>query len=135
AARALQVDLQRKVANLEKQQALEQARLEDTKTARATTSTELEQLRQVIAQSSTALEQQAAKAPPSKTLAHRITPIGQVVAGQELHFRLINNRVSVVPLERLIERLKNQIERHKDWLAKSRQQLGQVGPVDGFTMH
>ncbi|OYW15089.1 MAG: hypothetical protein B7Z55_15285, partial [Planctomycetales bacterium 12-60-4] len=34
-----------------------------------------------------------------------------------------------------IERLQAQIERHKDWIAKSRQQLGQVGPVDGFTMH
>ncbi len=43
--------------------------------------------------------------------------------------------MSVVPLEELIDRLKVQVERHKDWLATNHSHRGSVGPVDGFTMH
>src|SRR5690606_2170540 len=40
----------------------------------------------------------------------------------------------VVPLQPLVERLKDQLERKKDWIAKFREHRGQVGPVDGFSM-
>ncbi len=134
-AQRLQESLQARLQTLQKQQDQQQSRIGEIQHSRAATAAELEQLKQLAAQLQKMIAEQAGQQPNSKTLQHRITPIGQVVTGQELHFRLVNDRVTVVPLDTLIERLKNQIERHKNWLAKSNQQLGQVGPIDGFTMH
>jgi hypothetical protein len=74
-------------------------------------------------------------APPVKKIKHQVTPLSRMVQGDEIHFRLEGNRVSVVPLKELIERLLKQAERQKDWLAKYRQHQGSVGPVGGYTMH
>lgn len=71
----------------------------------------------------------------SSLIEHRITPVGRLVNGEERHYRLQGNRVSVVPLQGLIERLKDQVERRKEWLAKTRQHHGQVGPVDGYMLN
>ena len=38
-------------------------------------------------------------------------------------------------LEREVARLKEQIDRRKDWLVKTRQHQGQIGPAHGFTMN
>lgn len=81
----------------------------------------------------TATEIDAGRA--GKRIEHRITPIARVVSGEERHYRVSNNRVSSVPLQPLVERLKEQLERRKDWLAKSRQHHGQVGPIDGYALH
>ncbi len=69
-----------------------------------------------------------------KQLTHRLTPVSQVVDGEEFHFRLADNRVSVVPLKQLIEELKSGIQRRKSWLARSRSHHGSVGPISGFRM-
>lgn len=66
---------------------------------------------------------------------HRLTPVGKTVTGRELHFRVERQQVSVIPLERLLLRLREQIERRKDWLVKGRQSEGEVGPIDGYTLH
>ncbi len=68
------------------------------------------------------------------TLEHKITPMSRVVHGQEKHYRLDRNRVAEVPVEDLVARLKEQIERRKDWLVKTRQHQGQIGPLQGFHM-
>lgn len=82
-----------------------------------------------------ALVTQAEKeGPPVKAIRHKVTPIGRQVDGNELHFRLAEDKVAYVPLEELLERLKPQITRHKERLLKSNQFEGQVGPVEGFTM-
>jgi len=133
--RRQQAELTAQLNNMTKQQASQAEGLQSIERQRTATAQEMEQLRRMAAQLAQMVRDRAATAPSAKKLEHRITPIGQVVTGKELHFRVINNQVSVVPLERLIERLKNQIDRHKDWIAKSRQQLGQVGPIDGYTMH
>lgn len=75
-----------------------------------------------------------AKAPVVQ-VKHKLTPISQAIAGEELHFRLAANKVAVVPLEQLIDRLKTQIERQKDMLARFRQHQGTVGPVNGFSLN
>jgi len=72
--------------------------------------------------------------PEIKTLEHRITPISRQVEGTEYHFRFEKNQVSVVPLNRLIERLKDQIERRKDVVLRTSRYVGQIGPVDGYSM-
>lgn len=73
--------------------------------------------------------------PPSTELKHRITPVSRVVRGKEVHFRLSEGKVSLVPIEALEERLKTQLVRQKDWLAKFRTHQGTVGPVGGYSMN
>ena len=69
-----------------------------------------------------------------QTLEHKITPLSRVVNGNEKHYRLERNRVSEVPVDELVSRLKDQIQKRKDWLVKTRQHQGQIGPIEGFNM-
>lgn len=69
-----------------------------------------------------------------ETLQHKITPISRVVNGKEKHYRLEKNRIAEVPIDELIENFREQIERRKDWLVKTRQHEGEIGPIRGFTM-
>lgn len=80
------------------------------------------------------LEEESQRAPEAQVLQHRITPIGKVVHGQELHFLLSRGRVSPVPVEELARRLAAQIERQKEMLAKLQTYEGEVEAVDGFRM-
>jgi hypothetical protein len=72
--------------------------------------------------------------PAAKVLHHSVTPISKVVTGEELHFRLHEGRVAFVPIEELARRLKADIDRRKEMLAKLPRYEGSVGPVDGFNM-
>jgi hypothetical protein len=72
---------------------------------------------------------------PSLEVRHRITPVSRVVRGTEVHFRLSEGKVSQVPIAALEERLKSQLLRQKDWLAKFRTHQGTVGPVNGYSMN
>lgn len=71
---------------------------------------------------------------PVERIQHKLTAISSTVTGKEIHFRLIQNQVSVVPIKQLTERLKAQIQRQKDWLLRFRRHQGHVGPVDGYSM-
>lgn len=73
--------------------------------------------------------------PPAVEVKHRLAPISQEVTGDELHFRVSGGRVAQVPLALLVDRVKVQMERQKDWLAGRGRHEAVVGPVDGFTMH
>ena len=72
--------------------------------------------------------------PAPKTIRHRVTPIGRVVSGQELHFYLAGGRIAHVPIDELALRLKTQIHRQKELLAKMNRYEGTVDPLDGFRM-
>ena len=79
--------------------------------------------------------EEAGKAKPNvAVLEHKVTPISQLIEGPEVHFRLIDNQVQVIPLQELIERVKSQIEGKKEYLARHRRQEGSVGPVEGFSL-
>lgn len=82
-----------------------------------------------------AIAAEEAKKPPVEALEHRVTPLSKVFTGHEQHYRLAGNRVSEVPVISLTTRLKDQIERRKDWLIKQRTHQGTVGPVAGYVMH
>ena len=97
--------------------------LEDLRLARQT-------LARLLAQV-TAIEE---KSPPIEALKHHITPVSRTVSGKEKHYRLDKNRVAEVPIEVLIVKLKDQIERRRDWLTRTRSHQGQVGPFSGFNM-
>lgn len=94
----------------------------------------LDLTRQALARLQVQLRELQAKTPPVEQLQHRITPVSRTVLGRELHFRLEKNRVAEVPIEALVERLKEHIERRKDWIVKTRQHKGQVGPIQGFNL-
>jgi hypothetical protein len=72
--------------------------------------------------------------PPATEVKHRLAPVSQEVIGSEVYFRISGGRVSVVPIELLAERMKNQLERQKDWLATRGHHEAVVGPIDGFSM-
>ena len=75
-----------------------------------------------------------ATAPKVKILKHSTTPVSRYVSGTEVHFRLANNKVSVVPVEMLVERLQAQIQRQRDFLLSREYFESSVGPIDGYKM-
>lgn len=75
-----------------------------------------------------------ASQPAPQILRHKLTPIGKVVDGEELHFLLAEGRVAVVPVDKLAEELKGEILRKKTQLLRGQTRIGTVGPVQGFTM-
>ncbi len=71
---------------------------------------------------------------PTKRIRHHFSPVSKEVQGDELHFRLSNNQISPIPLKKLLEDLKDQVYRQRNWLVKFNQHQGEVGPIDGFTL-
>lgn len=101
----------------------------------AATTVELENLRTTIAQLQGQLREVQAQPPAvGSQIEHRITPMSRVISGEERHFQLLHNRVAIVPMEKFKDRLKDQVERKKDILAKTRQHHSQIGPIDGFLL-
>lgn len=95
---------------------------------------DLELTRQAAARLLAQVTELEKKSPPVEKLEHRITPVSRTVTGRELHFRLDKNRVAEVPIDALVERLKEHIDRRKDWIVKNRQHKGMVGPIGGFNL-
>jgi hypothetical protein len=94
----------------------------------------LELTRQALIRLQAQVEEAEKKSANIEKLEHRITPVSRMVTGRELHFRLEKGRVAEVPLDALVERLKEHIERRKDWIVKNRQHKGMVGPINGFNL-
>ena len=69
-------------------------------------------------------------------LEHRITPVSRVLKENEteLHFRCFGEQVAPVPVEDLVERMKTQMERQRDFIVRAKRYSGVVGPVRGFTV-
>lgn len=67
---------------------------------------------------------------PVKPLVHFTTPISQRAKDREAHYRCLNGRVADVPIEALLERLKERVAvREVQGLVNDT-----VGPIKGFTM-
>jgi hypothetical protein len=62
------------------------------------------------------------------------TPISKVVNGKEVHFQLRGGHVACVPIEKLLDRLPNEMRRQRDKLMNSYEVTSTAGPVDGFRM-
>lgn len=101
----------------------------------AATTSALDSLRSTISQLQGQLrETQSQPSAAGSQIEHRITPMSRVISGEERHFQLLHNRVAIVPMEKFRERLKDQVERKKDIMAKTRQHHAQIGPIDGFVL-
>ena len=74
------------------------------------------------------------EAPNVNTIRHRLAPVSQEVTGEELHFRLAGGRVSIVPLQELLERVKQQVERRRELAATRGGYKGTVGPIEGYSL-
>ena len=72
--------------------------------------------------------------PPTTEIKHRLAPVSQEVTGAEVFFRVSGGKVSIIPVELLFERVKHQIDRHKDWIATRGRFEGVAGPVNGFSL-
>ncbi len=97
--------------------------------------TSFDQLQATAIELQAQVAEEEKKAPLVKTLEHRVTPLSREVSGNEQHYRLAGNRVSEVPIAALSVRLRDQIERRKDWLMKQASSQGEVGPIGGYAMH
>lgn len=101
----------------------------------ATLEADLDLARQTLIRLTRQVEDVENQPAPVETLEHKVTPISKVVTGKEKHYRLDKNRVAEVPIDEFVTRFREQMDRRRDWLAKTRQHQGEIGPLQGFTMH
>jgi len=62
---------------------------------------------------------------------HLPTPMAKTVFGDELHFRLKDNRLSIVPIEKLLDQIRSDFERVAS-SSRNGQMEAAVGPVRGY---
>jgi hypothetical protein len=67
------------------------------------------------------------------TLEHLPTPMAQTVFGEELHFRLKQGRLAVVPLQSLVESIEQDFRRMVSSGPREGAKEGVVGPLRDFT--
>ena len=67
-------------------------------------------------------------------LAHKVTPIGLLVQGREIFFRVVRGRISSVPMLELSSLVGDKIQQNRDWLIRNNRHTGQVGPIEGYVM-
>ena len=80
------------------------------------------------------LQENQANTPERDLLTHRLSPVSQTVAEDEIHFRLAGGRIAYVPLDKLLDQLKRQVESRRRLVAKFQRYNGAVGPTQGFRM-
>jgi uncharacterized protein YlxW (UPF0749 family) len=80
------------------------------------------------------LEGLSQKTQPANRLEHRLSPVTRSVESDEFHFRVEGGRVSRIPLEELLERLKAQVLSRRSAILRFNQFEGTVGPLGGYTM-
>lgn len=69
-----------------------------------------------------------------ETITHYPTPIAKTVFGDELHFRLTNGRIALVPLDDLVDLVKNEVNLKMRQLKNAGSTLAMVGPIEGFRL-
>ena len=69
-----------------------------------------------------------------KQIVHYPTPIAKTVFADEIHFRLANGKLSFVPIDSLLQKMKSQAESKVNELFQSSEVVGLVGPENGFQM-
>ena len=80
------------------------------------------------------LDENKPEAPADQVIHHRLSPVSKPATDDELHFRLAGGRISHIPLQQLLERLKDQVSARRSTIMKIAQYEGVAGPVGGFTL-
>jgi len=95
---------------------------------------DLDQKRKALERIRAELAALGTQKPKPKVLEHRLAPLAKAVSTKEVHFRLSGNRVSVVPVDLLVNDLQQQIQRQKDFIMTRDRYTSSVGPIDGYRM-
>ena len=94
--------------------------------------TELDQLRREIAQAEQARSAAESATDATSVIDHLPTPMAKTVFGQELHFRLLDGRLTYLPWDDLVQKLKDEAGQ-KLWKLKDASLVHEeAGPVGGF---
>jgi len=123
------------IENLELQTTEQEQLLEEDaqrKLARANERRTLEQQLVSLEQSQRVVKNMA---PKTKVIEHKPTPRAQTVFGEEIHFRLYNNKIAMIPWDDLIAALKRDAPRFLQELREGDTVQETLGPIDGFRMH
>lgn len=72
--------------------------------------------------------------PPQNVIKHLPTPMAKTVFGTEVHFRLANGRITYVPWDELVEKLKQEAPQILWKLKDSPRVTETIGPVHDFRM-
>ena len=112
---------------LEKEKALAKAKIGEQSKQLRELATEMDKVNKVLARLIDA-------EPPKKTLSHRVSPVGRVVYGDEVHFRISRGMISHVPIEELTDILRDKIRQNGSWLIKYNRHAGKIGPVEGYRL-
>lgn len=109
----------------------EQKKLDRKATERAKRQTEFESATSELAQLEG--ERQRLEDQDDNIIAvqHLPTPMAKTVFGDELHFRLKDNRLSVVPIEKLVEEIRRDFQRIAP-SSRNGQMDAAVGPIRGY---
>lgn len=70
--------------------------------------------------------------PETTVLEHLPTPMARTVFGKEVHFRLKNGRLALVPWEEVVERLKAEIPNRLSRLRDAPEYTDTMGPIAGY---
>jgi len=100
----------------------------------STLETNVVELKAEVAALHQRLLEESAETPPVEKITHHLPPIGKVVSGEEIHFRLEGNKVSRVPVEELVQDVQRDIERRKDILLSRSFYQGSTRPIEGYLM-
>jgi hypothetical protein len=74
------------------------------------------------------------QAAESEVVENLPTPLAKTVTGEEIHLRLAERHVAVVPIEKLHEAAEEHFERNVWRLREQGAMEGSVGPIDGFRL-
>lgn len=73
-------------------------------------------------------------AAPEDILQHRLSPVGEKVEDGEVHFRVEQGKVSYIPLDEMLGRLKAQVQSRRSAVTRLSRYESFVGPVQGYRM-
>jgi hypothetical protein len=76
----------------------------------------------------------AASAPKKDVIEHFPNPIAKTVFAEEVHFRLYDGKLSYVPMEELISRMKSEWKLKAEKLKNANRTVETVGPIKNFRM-
>lgn len=73
-------------------------------------------------------------AAPEDILQHRLSPVGEKVEDGEVHFRVEEGKVSYIPIDEMLGRLKAQVQSRRSAVTRLARYESFVGPVQGYRM-
>ena len=106
-------------------------KIDEKKAQMAAHQTELKKLQSELAKLEGEKERLSDQEEPVVAVEHLPTPMAKTVFGDEVHFRLKNNRLSVVPIEQLLSEIRRDFKRVASGGRDGRLEAA-VGPMRGY---